>query len=205
MDKKEEYENKKKQKQAEKEQQRRAAQKKDMKKKLGVGAAIGGALLVVVVLIVLAVRSNSPENLSGTFVQTQGGEHVSAPYTNPPYEWNTNPPTGGWHDPQPLSAGFYEEKPSVPRAIHSMEHGAVIVWYKPSVPEEDKQKLSSLFNRHSGDKFIVMPYEDMETDFAVTAWEWIDTFDTYDEERIERFFEDHHNQGPERAPIGSHQ
>jgi len=35
---------------------------------------------------------------------------------------------------------------------------------------------------------------------ALLAWDWIDQFDAYDQDRITRFYEAHVDQGPEQVP-----
>src|SRR5213080_4336933 len=69
---------------------------------------------------------NTDNNLSHTHLSP--GEKVS---------YTTSPPTGGAHNPTPLPAGVYEELssdpsayPNIYQAVHSMEHGYVVVWYK---------------------------------------------------------------------------
>lgn len=201
---KESYEKKKQEREARKQEQKKQAKKEQLSKRLGVFIMIGGSLAVVAVLIFFASKSRAPENLSGEFHPSQGDEHVAAPYSEPPYEWSTNPPTSGWHAPSPYPAGFYEDEIPMPRIIHSMEHGAVIVHYRPDISEEEKAKLKEFFDDNDNKKLLVVPYSDMETKYALTSWQFIDKFDQYDQERIKTFLNDHHGNGPENAPLGSH-
>src|SRR6266571_4901461 len=43
----------------------------------------------------------------------------------------SHPPVSGPHYPVPLDAGVYASPPPLDRAIHSLEHAAVIIWYDP--------------------------------------------------------------------------
>lgn len=180
--------------------------KQQERKKQQIQKAVLWALVVVGIPAILywlvTVFAPSQEELSGEFYQTQGGEHIAPPYENPPYEWNTNPPTGGWHTGVTLGAGFYETKQDFPPIIHSLEHGAVVIYYKTSIPEEDKERLRKFWDNNSRLKLIVVPYDSMDYNYALTAWERLDAFDKYERARIEKFVSDHHNKGPERAPIG---
>lgn len=202
---KEAYELKKQEKQLARQEQAKTLRKAKHSKALlwigifGVSAAILGTLIFFV------VRSQAPSNLAGEFHASQGSNHLAAPYTNPPYTWATNPPTSGWHDPVPLSGGFYENPQVLPRILHSLEHGAVAVYYKPSVTSEDKEKLRAFYEKNKNKKLIISPLVDMATNFASTSWEYLDAFDMYDEARIQQFLDGHHDKGPERAPIEAHQ
>ena len=41
------------------------------------------------------------------------------------------PPSGGDHNPIPLTCGYYDQQPPDEYAVHSLEHGAVWVAYDP--------------------------------------------------------------------------
>ncbi|MFM8944690.1 MAG: DUF3105 domain-containing protein [Actinomycetota bacterium] len=71
------------------------------------------------------------------------------------------PPTSGPHDPAPLAAGVYDRAPDLGMAIHSLEHGGVIIWYAPDAPAEDIRALTDLYSRYdeAGARVIVAPYD----------------------------------------------
>jgi type II secretory pathway pseudopilin PulG len=91
--------------------------------------------------------------------------------------YKTSPPTGGNHDPVPLGAGTYPaafstdptKQPSIYQAVHSLEHGYVIVWYKGLSTTE----LDAMTKAVSGEsKVILVPYPDMPgtSKVALTSW-----------------------------------
>ena len=49
------------------------------------------------------------------------------------------------------------------------------------------------------DRVIIVPRPQMESKIAVTAWNRIDTMDSFDEERIRSFIAAFHNAGPEKT------
>jgi uncharacterized protein DUF3105 len=55
--------------------------------------------------------------------------HGEAPLSRYP----SIPPASGPHASIPLPAGSYRIPPQVGRVLHSMEHGAVVIWFDPSV------------------------------------------------------------------------
>lgn len=93
----------------------------------------------------------------------------TASVTTPPglSSYSSVPPTSGPHTgspPGPLAAGVYDSPPDIYRAMHSLEHGATIVWYDPSSPGTDLGRLKSFYgqsiskNDVAQDRVIVAPY-----------------------------------------------
>jgi hypothetical protein len=82
--------------------------------------------------------------------------------TMPPLSsYRTQPPASGPHNPTPLGSGVYFDPVQVDMAIHSLEHGAVIVWVSPSpdVNSDDLTTLQTFFQKDGeGSKVIVAPY-----------------------------------------------
>ncbi len=80
--------------------------------------------------------------------------------TAPPLStYRTQPPTSGPHDQNPLTAGVYSTPPDVYRTIHSLEHGAVIIWYSPTAPRAAVAQITSFYSAASNnDHVIVAPY-----------------------------------------------
>jgi hypothetical protein len=69
------------------------------------------------------------------------------------------PPASGPHDQIPLPAGVYDAPPDVYQAIHSLEHGAVIVWYRPSLTSGAIEGIRDFYRSPAAnDHVIVAPY-----------------------------------------------
>ena len=96
-------------------------------------------------------------------------EHIgsSADLTTPPKlsTYPTTPPASGPHDPSPLPAGIYDTPPDVYRTIHSLEHGAVIIWYAPGTTGKALDDLKAFYGQPASDadvgqaKIIIAPYD----------------------------------------------
>jgi hypothetical protein len=75
------------------------------------------------------------------------------------------PPASGPHDPTPLPAGIYDSPPDVYRTIHSLEHGAVIIWYAPGTTGKALDDLLAFYGQPPSDadvgqaKIIIAPYD----------------------------------------------
>jgi hypothetical protein len=94
-----------------------------------------------------------------------GREHV------PQANYAVDPPAGGDHDPVPAPAGFYDaaDVPTDGHLVHSLEHGFVVVWYRPgSVPAATLEALRDLANRRRW--VLVAPRPSLPTALAATAW-----------------------------------
>lgn len=92
---------------------------------------------------------------------------TDAVYPSPPQlsTYATTPPASGPHDPTPLGPGVYNAAPAIYQTIHSLEHGATIIWYSPSASGGDLQQLKDFYNQRLADenvgqsRVIVAPYD----------------------------------------------
>src|SRR4030095_6991748 len=77
--------------------------------------------------------------------QASGGQRHAGgpPRERGPGEANRTP----WapHNAIPCGAGVYTTPPPIDRVIHSLEHGAAIVWYAPSASGEELDRLRTLY------------------------------------------------------------
>jgi hypothetical protein len=78
----------------------------------------------------------------------------------------TIPPASGPHADVPLPAGVYDSltRAQLFQAIHSLEHGATIVWYDATAPVGPVEQLTGFYDRRlqdaavGQDRVIVAPY-----------------------------------------------
>ena len=76
----------------------------------------------------------------------------------------TTPPASGPHNPTTLPKGVYTSAPPIDQAIHSLEHGAAIIWYDPSAAGPALTRLLDFYRQPASDvnigqdKLIVAPY-----------------------------------------------
>ena len=112
--------------------------------------------------------------------------HVSAAIDLSQYP--SVPPASGPHNPIPLGAGVYGAPPAIDRAIHSLEHGAAIVWYSPDASGPELQKIKDFYARTDidvGSRVIVAPYDYPDqgaagtlpggAQMAMVAWHYVQT------------------------------
>jgi len=90
----------------------------------------------------------------------QDAAHVDPLEMPPLSSWPSVPPTSGPHAPETLPAGHYETSPPMLPLIHSLEHGAVVVWYSPGTSGDEVARIVTFYqNPEIGGHVIVAPYD----------------------------------------------
>lgn len=88
-------------------------------------------------------------------------------------DYDRSPPVGGPHAPVWQNCGFYDEPVPEERAVHSMEHGAVWITYRPDLPEADVERLRDLATGDAGPGegyVLVSEYPGQPAPVVATAW-----------------------------------
>lgn len=169
---------------------------------------IGGVVVLTLVIIVGgsflwgSKTTNDKERLSksmmGEKMPDMGAVHVAKDKSHPAY--NSNPPTSGWHWAGTAGPGIKDKPVADELVLHSMEHGAAVLWYKSDLPQSDVDKLKSAFQDAPGKK-IMLPREDLDVPVALTSWGYLLKLQTIDEETIKEFIATNNDRAPEKAPI----
>ena len=142
------------------------------------------------------VSTGTRSGVPGVRVPDQGRDHIQRGQSHPPY--NSVPATSGWHysirGVAPASWGVHDEVLPDEALVHNLEHGGVGVHYNcPGGCAELVKQLAAIVARH--DKVIMAPYPGMDTRIALTAWNFLDGFNDFNEARITAFI-DHHVSSP---------
>lgn len=132
--------------------------------------------------------------LPGEAVAIQGQEHIKIGEKHPAY--NSVPPTSGWHFEDPAKWGVHNEPIVDEIQVHNLEHGGILVQYKPDLATDDIDELKRIVSKYDSD-IILAPYPNLDKNIALTAWGRIDKFERPDEERIDRFYRAFVDKGPE--------
>ena len=146
-------------------------------------SGVVGACLAIV-LVAVSCSSNP----TGASLLLDGVEYlavVSREHTDQDLDYPTRPPAGGdhlgiWHN-----CGVYTVPLLDEAAVHSLEHGAVWVTYRPDLGAEAILGLTGgLINR---EKLLVSPHPDQTPPVVVTAWARQLVLDGPDDRRLEAF------------------
>ena len=114
----------------------------------------------------------------------EGNTHFSDENRVPDYK--TSPPTSGDHYANlaetaagALADGAYLNTPPVARAVHSMEHGRVLIQYSPDLSEAEQLEIKGVFEE-SPQGVLMFPNPDMPYDVAITAWTQLAGCESYE-------------------------
>lgn len=188
--------------QLEREAQQKAARREALRRKL-VAAGLAVAAVAAVAAYVVRDRQQDAELrealTSGSCeVDTEADEisggdgHVASP------RYTVDPPAGGDHLAAPASSGVYEGA-SVPpdgQLVHSLEHGYIVVWHAPNLPDEQKEQLAEFASRHEPD-VIVAEHRGNPVPVAATAWGDRLLCQAVEPDALDRFYSEHVGDGPE--------
>ena len=129
--------------------------------------------------------------------RSEGSDHVPQDVT-----YKSSPPHSGDHDQIPIEDGIYTEAPRTENSVHALEHGRILIEYKPSASEETKGQLKSLFDEDPY-HMVLLPNARMPFEVAAVAWTEVlgcpranpQIFDA-----IRAFKERHRDRAPEFVP-----
>jgi hypothetical protein len=99
----------------------------------------------------------------------------------------TSPPVGGNHNPywQDCDGEIYDAPIANEHAVHSLEHGAVWVTYRPDLSTDQVGELADLVRDRP---FMMMsPYPGMDTKISLQAWGYQLKVDSADDPAIPEF------------------
>ena len=116
---------------------------------------------------------------------------TSREHTDENVDYPTIPPAGGnhlgiWH-----TCGIYKVELLDEAAVHSLEHGAVWVTYKPEIAKEEIIKLTTMLSSRS--KILLSPHPEQISPIVATAWGRRLEIESSNDLRLEKFvdfFED---------------
>ena len=95
--------------------------------------------------------------------------NVDAGHSEGPVNYPQVPPVGGIHNPVWMPCGYYDRPVPNERAVHSLEHGAIWITYRPDVPAADVETLATL--ARSRKDVLVSPWpEGLPSPVVVTGW-----------------------------------
>ena len=82
-------------------------------------------------------------------------------------------------------------------AVHGLEHGAVVIWYRQNLEEEVGPALRQIVDGFDN-RVIVSPNAAMTDPIVATAWNRLKRYETVDPE-IEEFIIRYRGRGPEQV------
>jgi hypothetical protein len=174
----------------------------------GVG---GSALLVAAAVAAFFLLSGGSSAKGGGTVATlreagcsyenpkaQGRTHVVA--LPPGFRANSVPRSSGPHAQDTLVYGFYTDVVPELNAVHNLEHGAVIIWFGPQVPQATVNQINELYNEDPNG-LIVAQHPRLGDDIALVAWTHVARCPRFDKDAAKVFIDAFRGKGPEEFDV----
>lgn len=166
--------------------------------------ALGSILLLGLLLAVLApgrgAAPNAPPTLTFSNATVAGTTAFPPPvqgHTPGPIAYAEVPPMGGVHNAGWQNCGVYDAPVLNALAVHSLEHGAAWITYRPDLPADQVEALRSV-TRSSGYR-LLSPYPNLPSPIVVSAWGYQLPLQQAQDPRLASFLQQHERnpQGPE--------
>jgi hypothetical protein len=93
-----------------------------------------------------------------------------------PVQYSVTPPVGGDHNAVWMNCGVYDKPVPTERAVHNLEHGAVWITYRSSLPKAEVNQLVAFFKSQSvvastGSRYVdLTPYPGLPAPIVASSW-----------------------------------
>lgn len=134
-------------------------------------------------------------------VKPQEGKHIEQGADHPPY--NTNPPTSGPHYSAPLApidTGFYDSDIEPEKVVHNLEHGQIVIWYRPDAPRKTIDDIETATEEVPA-ATVAVPWNDIDApkELVITAWGHLQPCVQMSKDVLDHFRELYQGKGPENV------
>ena len=156
------------------EEERLQARRQKQRRNLVIGGVAAVAVAAFALVVVLPSLSGASGGSPGPSAEgelppaaaeyevTERG-HVQTPVTYP-----QTPPVGGNHAPVWQNCGYYSSAIANENGVHTLEHGAVWITYRPELPQDQIEALRQLTR---GQTFVlVTPFPNLPSPIVASAW-----------------------------------
>ncbi|GGJ83239.1 hypothetical protein GCM10010123_11090 [Pilimelia anulata] len=112
----------------------------------------------------------------------QGGDHKTGPI-----KYDVLPPVAGPHNArwQNCVGEVFDAPIANEHVVHSLEHGAVWITYRPDVAKDQVDKLAAKVRNR--DRMILSPFPNLSAPISLQAWGYQLKLDSADDERVNQF------------------
>lgn len=129
--------------------------------------------LAVIAVVIIAAIVIIPNLFRGTLTKIEGVEsftNLARDHVTGSVSYPQTPPVGGKHSSVWQNCGIYDQPVPLETAVHSLEHGAVWIAYKPNLDDKDVQTLRALVRGRA--YTLLAPYQYGALDHPVVAVAW---------------------------------
>ncbi|WP_455836993.1 DUF3105 domain-containing protein [Pseudarthrobacter siccitolerans] len=169
----------------------------------GTAGLLAAAIITAVAFVVIGdIRLR--EEVSAAASRPIDGEQdfpdQSRNHTREPVSYPRTPATGGDHAPVWTNCGIYTAPVQQTQAVHSLEHGAVWLSYRPDLAEDQLAELTAVADGQS--YLLLSPVPDQEAPIVATAWGKQLALQSSGDERLAPFIKKY-RQGPQTPEPGA--
>jgi hypothetical protein len=127
-------------------------------------------------------------------------DKLSRDHVGTTVDYAQSPPVGGKHNSVWENCAVYPTAIANEHAVHSLEHGAVWVTYRPDLPAA---QIATLASKVDGNAYRLMsPYPGLKTAVSLQAWGRQVFVDSPSDSKVDKFL-DAYTQGPQAPENGS--
>ncbi|MBI3631826.1 MAG: DUF3105 domain-containing protein [Candidatus Vogelbacteria bacterium] len=149
------------------------------------------AVLGIMILVYIKLTPAPLETIRQSF-PIQGQVHIAIGATHP--EYNSNPPTSGWHYAEAADWDVYKKELPDEQLVHNLEHGGIWISYK----NISTTTINQIENVVRGQlKIIVTPRAKNDSPIVLASWGRLEKLQTFDEVKIREFINANRNKSPE--------
>ncbi|AQZ65044.1 putative membrane protein [[Actinomadura] parvosata subsp. kistnae] len=150
-------------------QKLRAEQKRKQRRAALLMWGTGGLIIVVLVGVVGFYLVNQARQTSldaVTSVKYEAGQHVWKSVS-----YKETPPVGGEHNNYWQQCAIYDKPIHNEHAVHSLEHGAVWITYRPDLPKAQIDKLKEVASSTGQQDYMLMsPFPNLPSPIVISSW-----------------------------------
>ncbi|WP_189004540.1 DUF3105 domain-containing protein [Deinococcus roseus] len=149
---------------------------------------------------VVLKKIKTEKSSAGTITFYEDASNTGVIHATDPVNYPFYPPVMGLHHPTWANCGIYLKTIDARMALHSLEHGALWVTFKPTT---EARKLAFLQTLVKGNPYRLMSLEARQTaDVVLTVWGVQLVVSTWDEKAI-KDFADQYTNGPTTPEPGA--
>ncbi|MEO3871365.1 DUF3105 domain-containing protein [Nonomuraea sp. B12E4] len=167
-------------------QKMRAEQKRKERRAALLMWGAGGLIVVVLVGVVGFYLVNQARETSldaVVNVKYDAGQHVTTAV-----KYKETPPVGGEHNPYWQQCAIYDKPIHNEHAVHSLEHGAIWITYRPDLPKAQVDKLKEVASSTGQqDYMLVSPFPNLPAPVVATSWGHQLKLQSPDDPKLEAF------------------
>lgn len=175
----------------------KAQKAKERRTRIVLVAGVSAAVLVIAGAVGFAVWRDTSNRPSLDAVRTFS--NITANHVTTPVTYAQTPPVGGDHNPVWLNCGVYDKAVPNELAVHSLEHGAVWVTYRPDLPADQVRTLTSSV---PDTYMVVSPMEGLKAPVVASAWGHQIELTGVSDPRLAEFVKEYRN-GPQTPEPGA--